>query len=440
VVAIGIGVGATQAAAPPGSYRELMFDELKKGTPPDVIIELMQDILSYGDESRQFGIADHFGRAATFTGKNCAPWAGGRAGRIGDISYSVQGNIMVDEPVIAEAERAIYTTEGDLANKLMAAMEAARAQGGDKRCYNHSGKSSTNGFMLVGRIGDIDADCQSGDDCSNGTYFLDIDIKDQGGADEDPVLQMERKFRDWRASWIGRPDHLQSSAGIQPQLTPADGQTVAKLLVALLDWQGKSVGHGGASVIVTHDPASAGSSLIGSVTDNGDGTYTVPLTAGTVQGEDIFRVVVDDGVSPVRLYPNPSFTLGHPLRLRSNITDVSASQGDDIVLKLRASAPFAGRDYLILLSASGTDPGFDVGNVHIPLNLDAFTEIAYVYRNRPPLVNTEGKLDDVSRAEAQLTPNPGDLDLLIGKTLSFAYFTRNPDDFASEFVQVRVLP
>jgi uncharacterized Ntn-hydrolase superfamily protein len=88
------------------------------------------------------------------------------------MTYAVQGNLMTGEPVIANAEFAILTTPGHVADKLMAAMEAARAQGGDKRCTQF-GKSSHVAFVLVARIGDIDAKCKTGDDCTNGTYYLD---------------------------------------------------------------------------------------------------------------------------------------------------------------------------------------------------------------------------------------------------------------------------
>src|SRR5262245_36718483 len=88
VVAVGAGSGATQSIAPPGSYRKLLFGELKKGTPPYLIIDLMQD-LGGNDEFRQFGIADLLRRATTFTGKFCTAWAGGRAGRDGTFSYAI---------------------------------------------------------------------------------------------------------------------------------------------------------------------------------------------------------------------------------------------------------------------------------------------------------------------------------------------------------------
>jgi uncharacterized Ntn-hydrolase superfamily protein len=438
VVAVGAGSGATQSIAPPGSYRRLMFGELKKHTPPYLIIDLMQD-LGGNDEFRQFGIADILRRATTFTGKFCTAWAGGRAGRDGDIAYAIQGNIMVGEPVIADAEFALLNTQGDVADKLMAAMEAARAQGGDSRCTPYA-KSSHIAYMVVARIGDIDAPCLTGDDCADGTYFLDFNVSFQHKNDPDPVLQLEQMFATWRAGLIGRPDHLRSSAAIQPQRIAGDGQDQSQLKLTLIDWQGNRITHGGAAITMTHDPSSAGSSTIGAAVDHGDGTYSVPLTAGRFAGEDVFKVIVDDGVSPVTIYPKPSLEVGTALRLRADVASISAGSGDDVNLTLQASPPFSGRTYLLMLSASGTDPGFAWGNVHVPLNYDTVLLDSIQFANVPPLENTEGTLDSSSKAKAALKPGPGLLTPLVGATLSFAYVTLSPDDFASNPIQVLIVP
>ncbi|MFO0983486.1 MAG: DUF1028 domain-containing protein [Planctomycetota bacterium] len=437
VVVVGTGTGATQASLPPGSYRKLLFQELLKGTPPYLIIDLMQD-LSGHDEDRQFGIADMQRRAATFTGKNTIPWAGGRTGRVGTMTYSVQGNIMVAEAVIAAAEFALIHTKGDVADKLMAGMEAARAQGGDSRCTPYN-KSAHVGFMIVARMGDIDAPCANGSDCATGTYYLALDAIG-GIPDRDPVLTLGDDFKKWRTSWIGRPDHVQSVAAAEPQRIPADEQATAQLDIALYDWQGVAIPHGGAAITVHHHPTSAGSCSIGTPVDHGDGTYSVPLAAGKIAGEDVFEVVVDDGVSPVTLFPYPSIEVGSALRLRSDVTQVSASLGDDAHFVLQGSTPFAGRSYLLLLSASGTTPGFDDGQVHVPLNFDLTLQNSIMFANVPPLTNTRGALDGNARASAALAPQPGQLDPFVGATLSFAYLTLAPEDFASEPVQVLVVP
>ena len=78
---------------------------------------------------RQVGIVDAQGRAASFTGDKCLPWCGGRTGK----GYAVQGNILAGEAVVEGMAKAFEATEGDLAGRLVSALEAGQAAGGDKR-------------------------------------------------------------------------------------------------------------------------------------------------------------------------------------------------------------------------------------------------------------------------------------------------------------------
>lgn len=82
-----------------------------------------------GATHRQVGIVDAKGRSASHTGKDCNPWAGSRNGP----GYSIQGNILAGEAVVADMERAYLTTKGELAQRLLAALQAGQAAGGDKR-------------------------------------------------------------------------------------------------------------------------------------------------------------------------------------------------------------------------------------------------------------------------------------------------------------------
>jgi uncharacterized Ntn-hydrolase superfamily protein len=80
-------------------------------------------------EHRQAGIVDADGRAATFTGTSCMPWAGGRAGK----GYAVQGNILAGEQVVAAMAAAFERATGELADRLHAALLAGDRAGGDRR-------------------------------------------------------------------------------------------------------------------------------------------------------------------------------------------------------------------------------------------------------------------------------------------------------------------
>ena len=82
-------------------------------------------------ETRQAGIVDATGAAATFTGTDCHSWAGGSAGP----GYAIQGNILTGPDVVAEMERAWLATDvrQPLARRLLAALTAGDAAGGDRR-------------------------------------------------------------------------------------------------------------------------------------------------------------------------------------------------------------------------------------------------------------------------------------------------------------------
>jgi uncharacterized Ntn-hydrolase superfamily protein len=101
---------------------------LREGVPAEEALgRLVQ--ADDGREDRQVGIVDAAGRAATFTGATCMEWAGGATGR----GFAAQGNILVGEQVVAALSRAFTETDGDLCDRLLAALLAGDAAGGDRR-------------------------------------------------------------------------------------------------------------------------------------------------------------------------------------------------------------------------------------------------------------------------------------------------------------------
>jgi uncharacterized Ntn-hydrolase superfamily protein len=69
------------------------------------------------------------GEVATYTGPKASTWAGHRLGKFS----SAQGNILAGEPVVTEMVRAFENTQGHLSMRLLAALEAGQAAGGDTR-------------------------------------------------------------------------------------------------------------------------------------------------------------------------------------------------------------------------------------------------------------------------------------------------------------------
>jgi uncharacterized Ntn-hydrolase superfamily protein len=123
----GIGAVATQAWANT-TYGPLGLRMLDEGLHPQEVIEKLTSTDEAADH-RQVGIVDAQGRSATYTGAECNPWAGGRAGP----NYAVQGNILAGEHVVDAMARAFEAANGDLGDRLLAALSAGDEAGGDVR-------------------------------------------------------------------------------------------------------------------------------------------------------------------------------------------------------------------------------------------------------------------------------------------------------------------
>src|SRR6476469_6486136 len=135
VVVPGKGVAACQAAVD-GTHKNqmLVYEELNKGTAPKRIIEMLSEDPAY--QSRQFGILDLQGRFAGHSGLTNGYVSQDIQGQVPgtEIFYSIQGNILRPGEVVPHAVKAFLETKGALSDRVMAAMDAADASGGDSRC------------------------------------------------------------------------------------------------------------------------------------------------------------------------------------------------------------------------------------------------------------------------------------------------------------------
>lgn len=133
VIVPGKGVATCQAAVDlTGETQVFVLEQIQKGAAPQEIIRLLHRDPRV--DTRQFGIVDLRGRAAGFTGRSNQPVALDLHGRVGEILFSIQGNILARREVVTAAVCAFRTASGSLSDRAMAAMEAADAQGGDRRC------------------------------------------------------------------------------------------------------------------------------------------------------------------------------------------------------------------------------------------------------------------------------------------------------------------
>lgn len=204
VIVPGIGVAACQAGVDNTRRNQmLIFEEMKKGTEPSKIIELLHQDPDI--ERRQFGILDMQGRAAGFNGKDNSPASLYVSGHVGDFYYQIQGNILFSDQVVYEAALAFTRAKGTLADHVLAAMEAADAKGGDKRCNCETepkpnapcdAKTAHVAYILISEKTD-----QSGISHNDGKYYAyihaaDDDIKPNENAN--PVKTLRMRYDAWK--------------------------------------------------------------------------------------------------------------------------------------------------------------------------------------------------------------------------------------------------
>lgn len=173
-VRAGVGAVCTQASTVV-EYGPRGLDLLAKGIEPQAVLaQLLAD--DAARESRQIGVIDMSGRASAHTGKQNGNWAGSRQGR----NYTVQANIMVGPEVIDAVAMSFESTDSvgmSLAERMILAMEAGQAKGGDQRWGNLQSAAI--------KIADPDDPGRGGDYIS-----LAIEI----GEHPEPIAEMKRIY------------------------------------------------------------------------------------------------------------------------------------------------------------------------------------------------------------------------------------------------------
>jgi uncharacterized Ntn-hydrolase superfamily protein len=220
VIVPGIGVAACQAGV--DNTREnqmLVYNEIKKGTPPADIIEMLKKDPNV--ERRQFGIVS-IPNGKTITPQNNRAGFNGSGnsrsslyfgGQYGDYYYQVQGNTLLGDQVVHQAALAFTRAKGTLADHVMAAMEAADANGGDHRC--NCGNNAAPNFPCdnktshVAYIAIADKDDQAGVSHNDGKYFAYIAVGDNDlkkGESANPVKTLRMRYNAWVKAGAKRTD------------------------------------------------------------------------------------------------------------------------------------------------------------------------------------------------------------------------------------------
>ena len=166
----GVGAVATQSIAEP-SYGPKGLALMEKGTPAD---EALQSLLAkdIGKNVRQVAMVDAQGNVGVHTGSRCISHASHLTGK----NYSVQANIMAKSTVPSAMVQAFESTTGDLAERMLAALDAAEAEGGDLR-----GRQSAAMLVVSGE--------PTGDPWTD--RIVDLDVADH----ENPLIELRRLYR-----------------------------------------------------------------------------------------------------------------------------------------------------------------------------------------------------------------------------------------------------
>jgi uncharacterized Ntn-hydrolase superfamily protein len=212
VIVPGLGVAACQAGVDNTRRNQmLVYAEIRKGTPPEKIIELLQQDPDV--QRRQFGIVmipnggsiTEQNNRAGFNGSGNSRSSLYFGGRVGDVYYQVQGNTLLGDQVVTMAALAFTRASGTMADRVMAAMEAADQYGGDHRCNCGNNpldfvpcdnRTAHVAYITIAEKGD-----QAGATHNDGQYFAylsatDADIKK--GESANPVKTLRMRYDAWK--------------------------------------------------------------------------------------------------------------------------------------------------------------------------------------------------------------------------------------------------
>jgi uncharacterized Ntn-hydrolase superfamily protein len=198
-----VGAIATQAAANV-SFKRRGLEMLRQGrSPEEVVAEFRRT--DPGIARRQFAVMDARCRVAAFTGDSAQAWAGHRTGD----HFSVQGNILTGPEVadsMASAFRRAEAAGRPFGERLLAALKAGQAAGGDRR-----GRQGA-GMLIVKKGGGYGG----GDD-----IYADLHVEDS----PEPILELERVYNVWMSTFHAADHFL--PGGSQPFAAPSGAHVCA---------------------------------------------------------------------------------------------------------------------------------------------------------------------------------------------------------------------
>ena len=207
----GVGAIATQSFVDPG-YGPRGLELMRRGVAaPDALDQLVK--ADAQRDGRQVAMIDASGRVSAYTGKSAIA----AAGHIVGDNYSAQANLMANDRVWPAMAKAFESTTGDLADRLLAALEAAQAAGGDIR-----GRQSAAILIVKGK--------STGRPWAGADRVFDLRVDDA----PEPIVELKRLIRLQRAyGHANHGDELMTEKKVEEALE--EYKAAAKLAPEILE-------------------------------------------------------------------------------------------------------------------------------------------------------------------------------------------------------------
>lgn len=212
----GVGAINSQAAYDPTNQANARARMNAGDSPSQIISWLVANDVNSTPTTRQYGIVrlNSSPKTAGYTGGNCMD----EKKHIAGINYCIQGNILLDNAILDSMEARFKREQGDLACKLMAAMQGANVPGADSRCLGY-GTSSLFAFLKVSQPTD-----------AFGSPSFRIALKTNPGSQIEPIDSLQTLFNKTRtcvANGINNQNSDQSKISVYPN--PATNSITIKI-------------------------------------------------------------------------------------------------------------------------------------------------------------------------------------------------------------------
>jgi hypothetical protein len=315
VLRVGVGGACAQSVGDSTGFNRMrIWDGLISGLSPEEILA----VLSTNDslfQRRQYGIVNMLDEPVSFSGTMDGQAYYSIARVCDDLRYAIQGNVLTGVQVITNSENAFLATEGDLGQKVMAAMEAARVYGGDGRCscsevfptscgcppaaFDYSAFTA---FWILARMGDVDDDACPDLGCAGGQYFGNLNVISGFGGPE-PVLLLEDQYVAWRAARAGLADQIRSTVTPSAERLDAHPSSHLTVEVELRDLEGAPVLDPSTTLSVDRAYDGPEVAKIGHISSPSPGRFRFAVHATRNPGIGRWRLTAHQGTQDVLLWP-----------------------------------------------------------------------------------------------------------------------------------------